>query len=202
MIKKAKQDLEDALKEDSSWDIKWLEKVVEKVFFQYQYAWSDKNLSNVQEYMSKNYYTKANKILEGKLHGKKNILMNIRLEKLTLMSVRDIPWRDWDMFAMEVSATMIDYIVNEKTWKFITSTMEKDKNESSKSYQHRAMNEASDFIEYYIFIRYNWKWLLNNIKQKFSIVWDIIKLSEKDLRKVLDQEQKSDEVNDDMLYND
>ena len=200
MIKKAKQDLENALKEDSSWDVKWLEKVVSEVFMKYQNAWSEKRLLSVKDYMTNSYYEKARKTLEQDLKWKKNIIKNITIQGLTLMSVRDNPWKDWDMFAMEVSASMIDYTVDENTWNFICSTMTRKKHEWNGKYEKRAMNESSDFKEYYIFIRSNGKWLLNNIKQKFSIVWDIIKLSEKDLRKVLENEKNSDGRNDDVFY--
>jgi replicative superfamily II helicase len=79
---------------------------------------------------------------------------------MTLMSVRDFPWRDWDMFAMEISASMIDYTIDEETWKFIRSTLTRYKNESDKDYEQRARTEAELFKEYYIFVRYDWKWLL------------------------------------------
>ena len=200
MIKKAKQDLENALSWDSTWNLKLLEAVITEVFIKYQKARWEKDLSLVEWYMTKSYYEKANKILEKKLSWKKNILKNINILGLTLMSVRDLPWRDWDMFAMEVSASMIDYTIDENTSKFISSTMIKNKNESRSDYEYRSMNNSSEFKEYYILVRYNWKWLLNNIKEKFSIVWDIIKLKESDLIAVLKKEKESDYVDDSVFY--
>lgn len=202
MIKKAKADLKKALSWDSSWNLKELEKATTDIFMKYQKAWSDKDLDFVKKYMTKSYYEKAEKKLKISLNLKwnKNILENIKIEELTLMSVRDFPWKNWDMFAMEVSASMIDYTINEKTWEFIESTLRRKKNESDNDYEKRAKREAWPFKEYYIFIRYNEKWLLNNIKQKFSIVWDIIKLKESELLKILEKEKWSNEVNDDMFY--
>ncbi len=215
MIEKAKKDLEKALSTDSTWNLEELKRVTENVFFKYQRAWSNKDLLPVKNLMTKSYFEKANKILANRLNKNnklsffksydsykyKNILENIQIHDMTLMSVRDFPWKDWDMFAMEVSASMIDYTIDEETWKFIRSTLRRRKNESDKDYEARAKREAEPFKEYYIFIRYNWKWLLNNVKQQFSIVWDIIKLKESDLIKVLEKERASDDVNDDVFYN-
>ena len=200
MIKKAKKDLEKALSWDSSWNLKELEKTTKKIFIKYQEAWSNKDLDYVRKYMTKSYYEKAQKKLNKILNWKKNILENIHINQLNLMSVRDFPGKDWDMFAMEVDANMIDYTIDKKTGEFIESTLTKRNNEWQKDYGRRAKKEWEDFKEYYIFIRYNWKWLLNNIKQKFSIVWDIIKLKERELRKILDKEKSSDNVNDDVFY--
>lgn len=201
MIKKAKNDLEKALQWDSSWDIKMLESVVENTFLKYQNAWMEKNLKIVENLLTKEYYNKANSILERKLNWKKNILKNVSINKLTLMSVRDSIWKDWDMFAMEIKASMIDYTIDEKTWDFIESTMGKEQNESINNYKDRSMNITSSFTEYYIFIRCNWNWLLNNIKDEFSIVSDVINLSEKELNRILKQEEESDKVNEDVFYN-
>ena len=200
MIKKAKKDLENALKEDSSWNIELLKDVVKNIFLKYQKAREEKDLSSVKSEMTKSYYNKAVKILNKKLSWKVNVIKNIRILDLTLMSVRDFAWRDWDMFAMEVSASMIDYTIDEKTWNFIESAMKKNKNDSQSFYEHRAMNSASAFKEYYIFMRYDWKWLLNNIKDKFSIVWDIIRLKESELREVLKKEEESEDVDDSVFY--
>ena len=152
--------------------------------------------------MTKKYHSKATQTLERQLKWKKNILENIHIKKLTLMSVRDNPWKNWDMFAMEVSASMIDYTIDINTWKFVKSTLTREKNESFDSYKDRAMHESSDFKEYYIFIRHNWKWLLNNVKQKFSIIWDIIWLSERQLKNILKQEKDSEFTSDHILYTD
>ncbi len=202
MLKKAKKDLEEALKIDSSWNIEWLKKVTKEIFFEYQIARSEKNLHKVKNFMTKKYYDKAQQILNKKLRWKINIIKNISINDMSLISVRDGFWKDWDMFAMEIKASMIDYTIDEKTWVFIESTAPKWKNQNFKNYKEVAMNTDFPFTEYYIFIRCDWKWLLNNIKQKFSIIWDVIGLSEKNLRNILKQEQESDYVNDDMLYKD
>lgn len=200
MIKKAKKDLENALSSDSSWNLDELEKVTREVFMKYQKAWTNKNLDFVRKYMTESYFKKAQSIIEKKLKWKKNILKDIQINKLTLMSVRDFPWKNWDMFAMEVSASMIDYTIDEKTWDFKSSTLSMKDYESNKNYRERAMFEKEPFKEYYIFIRYNEKWLLNNIKQKFSIIWDVISLRESSLRKILEEEKNSDSVNDNIFY--
>ncbi len=202
MIKKAKINLENALKEDSSWDIDWLKRHVSDTFYQYQNDWKNKSSINMMKYMTKNYHSKITGILHFQLKDKKNVVDNIRINSLTLMSVRDNPGKDGDMFAMEVDAAMIDYTICENTWKFISSTLQREKHESLEKYKDRAMNESVEFKEYYIFIRHNGKWLLSNVKQKFSIIWDIIWLSEKKLKNILQQEKNSEFTSDDILYTD
>lgn len=196
MIRKAKEDLENALKIDSSWDIEDLKRVVENIFMSYQKAWSEKNLLSVQNRMTKTYYEKAQQVMLKKLDWKENVIKDATITELTLLSVRDHPWRDGDMFAMEVSASMVDYTVSQRDNKFLYSTMSRRKNESQKSYIERATHQSSSFKEYYIFIRYNWQWLLSNIKQQFSLFWDIISLSSRKLEKILEKERKKDFMKD------
>lgn len=200
MIKKAKQDLANALMGDSSWNIDSLKRTVENIFMKYQYAWSEKNLISMEDYFTKSYFKIAESNMNKELSWKTNVLKDISIWELTLMSVRDNPGKDWDMFAMEVRASMIDYTTDETTKKFIKSTLAKHKSESQASYQNRAMSQTSEFKEYYIFIRHNDRWLLNNIKQKFSIVWDIIKLKPSQLKKILEAEKNSSYVDDSVFY--
>ena len=202
MIKKAKKDLENALKQDSSWDIEWLKRHVSDTFYQYQNDWQNKSRLNMRWYMTKNYHSKVTELLHYQLKDKKNVLDHIRINSLTLMSVRDNPGKDGDMFAMEIDASMIDYTIWENTWEFISSTLKREKHEPLEKYKHRAMTESAEFKEYYIFIRHNGKWLLSNVKQKFSIIWDIIWLSEKKLKNILQQEKNSEFTSDDILYTD
>lgn len=202
MIKKAKIDLENALKQDSSWDIEWLKKHVTDIFYQYQNDWQNKSRHNMMKYMTKTYHSKVTEMLYYELADEKNILENIHINSLTLMSVRDNPGKDGDMFAMEVDASMIDYTIWESTWEFISSTLQQEKYEPLEKYKHRAMTQPVEFKEYYIFIRHNGQWLLNNVKQKFSIIWDIIWLPEKKLKNILLQEKNSEFTSDDILYTD
>lgn len=202
LIKKAKADLENALKEDSSWDIEKLKEATRNIFFKYQEAWQEKDLSSVENLMTKDYFKKADYLMKNELFWKKNILKNIKINNLTLMSVKDWFWKDWDMFAMEVNWEMIDYNIDENTWEFVWTTLGRNKNESFESFKYRAMNQSSSFKEYYIFIRYNEVWLLQNIKWQFSIIKDIIWLKEDELKKILEKEKNSDEVDHSELYKD
>jgi hypothetical protein len=54
------------------------------------------------------------------------------------------------------------------------STLRRLKNEKNADYEERAMRVSSSFKEYYIFVRFNNKWILNNIKNEFSIIKDVI----------------------------
>ena len=146
------------------------------------------------------YYQKARKILAGEA-GLKNIMKNIRINKMELMSVRNYPGKDGDMFAMEIEGSIIDYTIRESDGTFVSSPTYRNKNEDFKNYENRAKTEASSFTEYYIFIRVDNVWKLNNIKSQFSIIKDIIGLPESKLKKILEQEKNSTSINDDVFYN-
>lgn len=104
------------------------------------------------------------------------------------------------MFAMEIKASMTDYTIDEKTGKFISSTLGKKKNESQKDYELRAKKQKQYFIEYWVFMRYNNTWRLNDIKQRLSIVKDIIGLSQAELLLILKKEKTSEDVDDSVFY--
>ena len=128
-------------------------------------------------------------------------MKNIHINQMQLMSVRNYPEKDGDMFAMEIEGSMIDYTIRESDGSFVSSPTYRNKNEDFKSYENRAKTEASSFTEYYIFIRVDNVWKLNNIKSQFSIIKDIIGLPESKLKKILEQEKNSTSVNDDVFYN-
>lgn len=200
MLSKAKSDLETASVSDNSWNENELKKTVEDNFYRYQQAWTSKNLDSIKKYMTKSYYAQAITNID-KLAWKTNILKDIKINELNLMSVKDGPWKDWDMFVMEINASMIDYTINDSDWSFIESTMKLDENESQENYINRAMNNPSSFIEYWVFMRLNWYWLIHNIKQTDVIIKDIIWLSENELKNILIKEQNSWEINDSNFYN-
>lgn len=160
----------------------------------------EKNLESMRPHMTDFYYQKAQKILAGEA-GRKNIMKNIHIHKMELMSVRNYPGKDGDMFAMEIEGSMIDYTIRERDGTFVSSPIYRNKNEDFKSYENRAKTEASSFTEYYIFIRVDNTWKLNNIKSEFSIIRDVIGLSESKLKQILEQEKNSTSVNDDVFYN-
>jgi len=160
----------------------------------------EKNLESMRPYMTDFYYQKAQKILAGEA-GLKNIMKNIHIHKMELISVRNYPGKDGDMFAMEIKGSMIDYTIRESDGTFVSSPTYRNKNEDFKNYENRAKTEASSFTEYYIFIRVDNTWKLNNIKSEFSIIRDVIGLSESKLKQILEQEKNSTSVNDDVFYN-
>lgn len=159
----------------------------------------EKNLESMRPYMTDFYYQKAQKILAGEA-GLKNIMKNIHIHKMELMSVRNYPGKDGDMFAMEIEGSMIDYTIRESDGTFVSSPTYRNKNENFKSYENRTKTESEPFTEYYIFIRVGNVWKLHDIKSKFSIIRDIIGLSEGKLKQILEQEKNSPNVNDDVLY--
>ena len=160
----------------------------------------EKNLEPMRPYMTDFYYQKVQKILAGEA-GLKNIMKNIHIDKMQLMSVRNYPGKDGDMFAMEIEGSMIDYTIRERDGTFVSSPIYYNKYESLEHYENRAKTQSAPFTEYYIFIRVGNVWKLNNIKSQFSIIKDIIGLPESKLKKILEQEKNSTSVNDDVFYN-
>lgn len=200
MMNKAQTDLKNALQVDSSWNETELKKVSEDVFYKYQNAWTNKNLESVKDIFTNSYYQEISKVLSETLQWKKNILKNISLQSTNLMSVKDWIWKDWDMFVMEMNASMIDYTIDENSWNFILSTLDRNDWESDMSYSQRAQTEAWNFTEYWVFMRSNLVWKLHNIKQSDSIIKDIMNMNENDLKEVLKREENSSEVDDSTFY--
>jgi len=187
LIKKAKKDLEKAFKKYPSWNIESLNEITKEVFFNYKSALQKKDLSSIKKYMTNSFYEESKILTENKLIWKINIIKDIKINKLTLVSVKDVYWKSWDMFAMEVSENLIDYTIDENSWKFISSRLRKEKYESRKAYEKRAKTESWDFKEYYIFIRYKWEWLLNNITDKYSLFIDAVRSKNTNLKEILEK---------------
>ena len=200
LLKKAKKDLQEAFSDDSSWEIKKLKDMTSEVFMRYQELRTNKNIDELKNISTKEYFDKASRVFERKLTGKKNILKKMQISQMNMISVRDKFWKDWDMFTMEIIARMIDYTVDENTWEFLSSTLRKRKDESRNAYEARAKREASWFTEYWSFIRYNNTWRLMNISQKMSIVLDVVWLSHLKLLDILKKEWKTQEVDDSVFY--
>lgn len=84
-----------------------------------------KDLEEVKNMITKQYFKKAENIMKTKLTWKKNIIKDIKLKYLHLVSVKDNDWKDWDMFAMEINGNMIDYTIDELTWEFLESNLDR-----------------------------------------------------------------------------
>lgn len=99
-------------------------------------------------------------------------MKNIHINQMQLMSVRNYPGKDGDMFAIEIEGSMIDYTIRESDGTFVSSPIYRNKYESLEHYENRAKTQSVPFTEYYILIRVGNVWKLNNIKSKFSIIKD------------------------------
>ena len=120
-------------------------------------------------------------------------MKNIHINQMQLMSVRNYPGKDGDMFAIEIEGSMIDYTIRESDGTFVSSPIYRNKYESLEHYENRAKTQSVPFTEYYILIRVGNVWKLNNIKSQFSSIKDIIGLPESKLKQILEQEKKIDE---------
>lgn len=187
--KKAMDDLVIAKSKDPTWNEDILKEIVKNTFFFYQEAWAFKDLSSLNEYLTDDYLSRANEEMNTILAGRKNIIKDPKISFLHLMYIGDREWQEGDIFIMEVNASMIDYIVSETTGEFIKSTLFQGKNELYEDYKKRAMVDSQSFTEYWVFIRVNWEWQLNDIKEGWFLLNDMgDKMTESEIQEVLRKE--------------
>jgi len=159
-IKKAKEEQQNAILQDSTWSEEMLKTVVENTFMEYQKARSNKNLEPVKNLFLEEYYLQAKIRMDQDLVWKINILEDIKINSMILFEVKDLHGKEWDVFCMEIKASMIDYFIDDQTWKVILKIVNNRylSEEKTKTF-------ITNFVEYWSFIRINGNWLLFDISQ-------------------------------------
>lgn len=185
---------------DASWHLDDLKNYTKMIFLKYQECRMKKNLSEMERFMTKSYFQRAKDLMNENLYDKINILEKIKVNEMILLAIKDVEWKNGDMFAMEIKASMIDYTIY-TDGRFSSSTLPRSKNESNTSYEKRSKYTASSFIEFYIFKREDWIWKLWDIKQAWNLFNDIKSYSERDIFRELLIEKFSDETSEDLLFN-
>ncbi len=136
------------LAKDHIWDIDNLNQCTEKAFYAMQDAWSERNLDKVSSIITYNLYqTYHNQLEEMKEKKEKNMLDDITLNSIQIISCKDYTDDSKDSFTAYITGSMADYTIQENTGKIIT-------NEN---------REVKKFKDCYIFTRDGNTWLLNEI---------------------------------------
>ena len=145
----------------------------------------------------------ASDTLKTKLSGKINILKEIELYSVELMSVLDIEGQEGDMFVLELKFKLIDYTVDEETGMFIDSPLGRRNKESRERWEKRAQTQQDHVVEYWVFYRYQGTWVLYNIHQVDSFFGDLRHASIAKLKDILAAEKaksKHAPVDDQFFY--
>ncbi len=203
MMNQAKRKFSEATTKDPSWNIEDFKENGERIFRNYQKAWMEKDLRPLLEDFDIRYLSKANDILNTKLKDKINILKDIEIKSIELMSVLDVQGKDGDMFVLEFNFKLVDYTINEKTKDFIDSELVQGRFERDIWFESRSKKEKSQAVEYWVFIREGEKWNLFNIHQLSSFFGGLGKVTVSQLRKILEKEKalgEHDPIDDSFLY--
>ncbi|GAA0075685.1 Tim44-like domain-containing protein [Clostridium sp. CTA-5] len=139
---------------DNDWDYNNMKKDIEEAFYKVQAAWMERNQDLAREYMSDKLYNK-HKLETKDMRIKKEI--NI-LEDMTLLSDAPIGLQDFeginkDCIWVHIRAKSKDYTVDEKNGKVVEGEPDK----------------IVHFEEYWKFIRNEYRWILDEIRQTDDI---------------------------------
>lgn len=146
--KKSKQTLLLASSRDSIWNIEEIKSYTFEVFCKTQKAWENRSLGSIKSIISKELYDELDlKISNLRKEGKKNILEEITVNQITLLSCIDFKDNTKDEFMVQIDGQMIDYTIDDKGLAII-------ENESKL---------MAGFTDCYQFIRKENKWILNKI---------------------------------------
>ncbi len=151
---KKKKKSQNLLKEiddsDQSWNQDSLNHHIEETYYSVQQAWSKKDLSTLQKYLSPQLYERwLIKLNFMDLRHEENVLKNIKLLDYKIVSVHDFQENEKDSFWVYINGKMIDYTID--------TTTKEIKDGSTK---------PSEFIEYWRFIRNKESFVLDEIAQK------------------------------------
>ncbi len=146
--KKSKKTLLLASNRDSVWDLETIKSHTFDVFCKTQKAWENRSLGSVKSLISKELYDDLDlKITELRKEGKKNILEEITVNQITLLSCLDFKDNSKDEYMAQIDGQMIDYTIDDKGHAIIEN-------------QSKSM---AGFTDCYEFIRKENKWILNKI---------------------------------------
>lgn len=205
LMRKARIQFELANKNDPSWNLSHFKETGSNIFYLYQKAWMEKDLSSVELFFHPRYAKKAKSKMNFHLHGKINVLENVRIKDINLMSVLDVEGKEGDMFVLEFTFMITDYVINEETGEFVDSPLKRKKNESIAKWEKRAQTETDRVIEYWVYYRYKNEWLLYDIHQVNSIVADLKFATPWRLLAILREEENKaydENIDDSFFYDD
>jgi hypothetical protein len=144
-------------KGDELWNHRHLLSTSRLVFMRVQKAWMERNQDLVKDVITNKIYEKHKaKTDEMIAKGTQNILKDIKISEIVIISVSDYKDNSKDSFSAYINASMIDYTIDEKTSKVISGDD----------------SESNSFSEIWTFLRENDQWKLDEISQNTS--FDVI----------------------------
>ena len=142
--------IKDLSKSDNNWNYKNIKQDIEGAFYKVQTAWMERNQDLAKEYMSDELYTKHRTQTEWmKVRKQKNILEDMELLRATPVGIEDHEGIDRDSIWVHIKASSQDYMIDEETDEVVEG-------EAYKFVQ---------FEEYWKFIRKEYRWVLDEIRQ-------------------------------------
>ncbi len=200
MFFQAKKALIKAHKNDPNWGIESLKQNVTNTFYSFYESWSKKDLQLITPLLDPEFLIETQQALKINLNGKINIINNLVLDDMKLISVNDINGQTGDMFAMEIKSQMINYTQQESDGQFVSSTLSRARKETHEAYADRAQTNLQSFREYWVFKRTEDRWLLWDIKKTSHFFADLLYISEKDFKNVLKIFRSSKKQQIDFFY--
>lgn len=119
-IKKAKASLRHAQSKDPSWSDEVIRHRASEVFFAFQNDWSQFNTENMKTYLTPRYHYHMSLVMAAlwQMH-RRNEMLGVTLESVTLFDVHDNADNELDRFTVEVKASAMDNLVDTKTGKLL-----------------------------------------------------------------------------------
>jgi hypothetical protein len=152
--KQCRRLLSEISQNDSFWDADQLRTYAEEAFFKLQEAWSKRDQEIARPYMTDRLFSKHKSQTDMMIqNNEKNILSNIDIRDMEIISVEDYEDNDKDSFWMFFCGSMIDYVINDKSSQVLRGSQEK----------------AESFKEAWRFIRHSNVWKVDEIKSKITM---------------------------------
>lgn len=98
---------------DPQWEPDLIQSTVEKIFLAVQQAWTKRDYSNAQKYMSEKLYHEHQRKINRMLRDhQRNVLEDIRLDSARIISL--VSFGEQNLFWVQVEGYMVDYTIDEE----------------------------------------------------------------------------------------
>lgn len=151
---KANRLIEKLAQNDGAWAQRDMTAKAEETFLIVQKAWVERNLDIAKDHITPRLYTKYKfQTDDMTARGVKNILQDIKVEKIDIFSVGDYKDDARDTFSARISGTMLDYEVDEATGAVIKGDRDK----------------THYFEDIWVFIRQQNAWVADDVDNDVTI---------------------------------
>lgn len=137
-----------AVAKDDIWNLEHMQQTVENTFYAMQDAWMERDLLKLSKIISCSFYNNNDWQLQNmKANHEKNILENITISSIQIISCRDYREDYLDTFSAFIKGTMIDYTIDDRSGEIIKGSS----------------TNTEKFKDLYVFTRDENTWVLNQI---------------------------------------